>query len=53
VICSGLAGNVIELTPSLTIATTDVEEMLAIFDHALSDIEEGRFDDEKLSGYAG
>ena len=35
------------------ITTTDVEEMLATFDHALSDVEAGRFDDGKLSGYAG
>jgi 4-aminobutyrate aminotransferase len=53
VIYTGLTSNVIELTPPLTIATADVEEMLAIFDHALTDIEEGRFDDEKLAGYAG
>jgi 4-aminobutyrate aminotransferase len=53
VIYTGLASNVIELTPPLTITTADVEEMLATFDHALTDIEAGRFDDEKLSGYAG
>jgi 4-aminobutyrate aminotransferase len=53
VIYTGLTSNVIELTPPLTITTTDVEEMLATFDHALSDVEAGRFDDGKLSGYAG
>jgi 4-aminobutyrate aminotransferase len=53
VIYTGLTSNVIELTPPLTITTADVEEMLAIFDHALTDIEDGRFDDDKLAGYAG
>jgi 4-aminobutyrate aminotransferase len=53
VIYTGLASNVIELTPPLTITSTDVDEMLTIFDHALTDIEHGRFDDDKLTGYAG
>ena len=52
-IYTGLTSNLIELTPALTITTTDVEEMLATFDHALTDVEAGRFDDGKLSGYAG
>jgi 4-aminobutyrate aminotransferase len=53
VIYTRLESNVIELTPPLTTTTTDAEEMLATFDRALTDIEAGRFDDEKLSGYAG
>ena len=50
---TGLASNVIELTPPLTITDADAAEMLAIFDQALTDIEAGRFDDQKLAGYAG
>lgn len=53
VIYCGIHGNVIELTPPLTISREDVEEALAILDQALSDIEAGRFDDEKLTPYSG
>lgn len=53
VIYCGLHGNVIELTPPLTISATDVERALSIIDEALSDIEAGRFDDAKLTPYSG
>lgn len=53
VIYCGLYGNVIELTPPLTITAQDVEKALAIFDEALSDIAAGRFDDAKLVPYSG
>ena len=53
VIYCGLYGNVIELTPPLTITAADVDKALAIFDEALSDIEAGRFDDAKLAPYSG
>jgi 4-aminobutyrate aminotransferase len=53
VIYTGLASNVIELTPPLTITEADVAEMLELFEKALTDIEQGRFEDEKLAGYSG
>jgi len=53
VIYCGLHGNVIEMTPPLTISSKDVDEALAILDQALSDIEAGRFDDAKLAAYSG
>jgi 4-aminobutyrate aminotransferase len=53
VIYCGIHGNVIELTPPLTITSEDVQEALAKFDRALDDIEAGRFDDAKLAPYAG
>ena len=43
-------GNVMEITPPLTITRSDADEALAIFERALSDIEAGRFDDAKLAG---
>ncbi len=49
----GIHGNVIELTPPLTISAADADAALAIFDQALSDIEAGRFDDSKLAPYSG
>ena len=52
-IYAGLSGNVVELTPPLTIGSADVEEALAIIERALSDVEAGRFDDEKLAPFAG
>ncbi len=53
VIYCGAAGNVIEMTPPLTIDERDIDDALAILDEALSDIEAGRFDDAKLERYAG
>ena len=50
---SGLAGNVIELTPPLTISAAEVDEALALFEQALADVEAGRFDDAKLAPFAG
>ena len=43
-------GNVMEITPPLTITRGDADEALAIFERALADIEAGRFDDSKLAG---
>jgi 4-aminobutyrate aminotransferase len=45
--------NVVELTPPLTIGSADVDEALSIIERALSDVEAGRFDDEKLAPFAG
>jgi len=53
VIYCGIHGNVIELTPPLTITEADVDEALSVLDQALSDIEAGRFDDAKLAPYSG
>ena len=53
VIYAGLHGNVIEMTPPLTITAAEVDEALALFEQALSDVEAGRFDDAKLAPYAG
>ncbi|HWT97533.1 MAG TPA: aspartate aminotransferase family protein, partial [Terriglobales bacterium] len=53
VIYCGIYGNVIELTPPLTITEADVDEALSVLDQALSDIEAGRFDDAKLAPYSG
>jgi 4-aminobutyrate aminotransferase len=53
VIYCGLQGNVIELTPPLTLSGPDVDEALGLFEEALVDIEGGRFDDSKLAAYAG
>ncbi len=53
VFVSGLAGNVIELTPPLTISEAEVDEGLELFEQALADVEAGRFDDAKLAPFAG
>ena len=53
VIYAGLHGNVIEMTPPLTITAEEVDEALALFEQALADVEAGRFDDAKLAPYAG
>ena len=44
-------GNVMEITPPLTITRSDADEALAIFERALADVEAGRFDDAKLDGF--
>jgi 4-aminobutyrate aminotransferase len=49
----GALGNVIEMTPPLTLTERDADEALAIYDQALADCETGRFDDAKLAPYAG
>jgi 4-aminobutyrate aminotransferase len=41
------------MTPPLTITAAEVDEALALFEQALSDVEAGRFDDAKLAPYAG
>ena len=52
-IYSGLYGNVVEITPPLTIGPGDVDEALGIFERALADIEADRFDDAKLAPFVG
>jgi len=46
-------GNVMEITPPLTIPRSDADEALDIFDRALADIAAGRFDDSKLPDFLG
>lgn len=53
VIYAGVHGNVIELTPPLTVTEHEIDEALSILDHALTDIEAGQFDDAKLAPYGG
>jgi 4-aminobutyrate aminotransferase len=52
-IYTGLLGNVIELTPPLIVRDREADEALEILDHALSDVEAGRFDDAKLADFSG
>ena len=53
VIYCGLLGNVIEMTPPLTIDDSDVDHALSVLDEALADVEAERFDDAKLARFAG
>ncbi len=52
-IVTGRAGNVIELTPPLTISVAETEVAVGLIERALDDVASGRFDDRKLEGYAG
>jgi 4-aminobutyrate aminotransferase len=49
----GIYSNVLEITPPLTMTRQEADRGLAIIDEALSDVEHGRFPDEKLGAYAG
>jgi 4-aminobutyrate aminotransferase len=49
----GIYSNVLEITPPLTMTRQEAEQGLSIVDQALTDVEEGRFPDEKLGQYAG
>ncbi len=49
----GIYSNVLEITPPLTMTLEQADQGLAIIDQALSDVEGGRFPDEKLGMYAG
>lgn len=49
----GMNSNVIEMTPPLTLTTTEAEEALAILDQAISDVAQGRVDDTLLEGFEG
>lgn len=53
VIYTGVYGNVIELTPPLTISRKETSAAVAIFEEALRDVEAGRFDRSKLARFAG
>ncbi|AGK60220.1 4-aminobutyrate aminotransferase-related aminotransferase [Archaeoglobus sulfaticallidus PM70-1] len=49
----GLYSNVVEITPPLVIDEEGIDEGLNIFDQALKDIVEGRFDESKVKEFAG
>lgn len=49
----GIYSNVLEITPPLTMTREQAAQGLAIVDQALTDVEAGRFPDEKLGMYAG
>ncbi len=49
----GIYSNVIEITPPLIMTRQQADRGLAIIDRALSDVQAGRFPDEKLGIYAG
>ena len=53
VIYTGTDGNVLELTPPLTLTSEQAEVGVAIIERALDDVAGGRFDDAKLGAYAG
>ena len=53
VVYCGMHGNVIELTPPLSITAHEIDEALAILDRAFADVASGAFDDGKLTPYAG
>jgi 4-aminobutyrate aminotransferase len=53
VIYCGLDGNVIEMTPPLTLTEPDVDEGLRILDRALADVEAGTVDASKVDRFAG
>jgi 4-aminobutyrate aminotransferase len=49
----GIYSNVVEVTPPLTLTNEQADRGLAFIDQALSDVEAGRFPDERLGAYAG
>jgi 4-aminobutyrate aminotransferase len=49
----GVASNVIELTPPLTITRQDADEALMLLDQAFTEVASGSFDDAKLARFGG
>jgi 4-aminobutyrate aminotransferase len=52
-IYTGIAGNVVELTPPLTISDDEVETAIRIVSAAIADVERGVVADEQLANYPG
>ncbi len=52
-IYTGIAGNVVELTPPLTICRDEVETAIRIVGAAIADVERGVVADEQLANYRG
>ena len=49
----GMASNVPELTPPLTLTADEASEALAVLDQAIGDVAAGRVSDDEVSAYAG
>ena len=49
----GMASNVPELTPPLTLTADEASEALAVLDQAISDVASGRVGDDEIAAYAG
>lgn len=49
----GIYGNVLEITPPLTISTEEVNRALNLLDQALQNIQNGNFNLNKLKQYTG
>ena len=49
----GMNGNVLEMTPPLTITDDEIDQAIAILDRALTDVAEGRVPDAAVQQFAG
>ena len=47
----GLRGNVLELTPPLTLTAAEVDEGASLIDQAMSDVERGTVSDAEVAPY--
>ncbi|MDE0241345.1 MAG: aspartate aminotransferase family protein [bacterium] len=49
----GMASNVPELTPPLTLTADEADEALTVFDQAIGDVAAGRVGDDEIAAFAG
>ena len=49
----GMASNVPELTPPLTLTADEADEALAVLDEAIGDVAAGRVTDDEIAAFAG